>query len=126
GATEGGCAIETHQTKPIAVLHARRSLTFDDGHRGLRREVVSKLDAGTMGFVIDLADVMEIDSFGVAELVSCHMAVVRKGGRLIFCAPSPKVRQVLAVTRLEGVMESRESEEVALAELQRTVNAIPS
>jgi anti-sigma B factor antagonist len=88
--------------------------------------VVSKLDAGTLGFVIDLADVTEIDSFGVAELVSCHMAVVRKGGRLIFCAPSPKVRQVLAVTRLEGVMESRESEEVALAELQRTVNAIPS
>ena len=108
------------------MLRARRSLTFDDGTRSLRREVVAQLDAGATAFVIDLSGVTEIDSFGVAELVSCHMAIVRRGGRLIFCAPSPKVRQVLAVTRLEGVVELRASEAEALAELRRGVNTIPS
>jgi len=119
-------AIETPQTKPIAVVHARRSLTFIDGQRDLRRQVMAQLDAGTLGFVIDLLEVTEIDSFGIAELVSCHMAVVRRGGRLLFCAPSLKVRQVLAVTRLDSVIEWREFEEDAVAELQRSLNTIPS
>jgi anti-anti-sigma factor len=100
------------------VLKAARSLTFDQGNLGLRRQVALQLEAGSRLFVLDVSAVTEIDSYGVAELVSCHTAVGRLAGRLVLCAPSPKVRQVLAVTRLDGVIESFASEADAIAALQ--------
>jgi len=102
----------------VAVLKAGRSLTFDDGDLGLCGEVASLLDAGTRAFVINVGGVAVIDSSGVAELVSCQTAISRRGGRLILCEPSPKVREVLGVTRLDGVIEARASEAEAIAELQ--------
>jgi anti-sigma B factor antagonist len=101
----------------VVVLRASRSLTFDQGNLGLRRQVAAQLDAGARVFVVDVSGVVEIDSYGVAELVSCHTAVTRADGRLVLCAASPKVRQVLAVTRLDSVIESFESEPAALAAL---------
>ena len=100
------------------VLKAGRSLTFDDGNLGLRRTVGAQLEAGGRAFVIDMNGVTAIDSYGVAELVSCHTTVTRSGGRMILCALSPKVREVLAVTRLDGVIEVRGSEAEAIADLE--------
>ncbi len=110
---------ETDLAGGVAVLRAARSLTFDQGNLGLRRQVDAQLHAGARLFALDLSGVTEIDSYGIAELVSCHTAVTRRDGRLVLCAPSAKVRQVLAVTRLDGVIEAFASEAAAVAGLQQ-------
>ena len=110
--------VDTTQVGPVTILKAGPSLTFDDGNLGLQRAVVSQLAAGARAFVITVSAVTAIDSFGVAEVVSCHTTIARGGGRLILAAPSRKVREVLAVTRLDGVIEIRETEADAVAALQ--------
>ncbi len=109
--------IDISRHGPVAIVRAPRSLTFDKGHLGLRREVGLLLDGGARAFAIDVSDVTAIDSYGVAELVSCHTAITRSGGRAILCAPARKVRDVLAVTRLDRIVEVCDTEAQAIAAL---------
>ena len=93
-------------------------MTFDDGNLGLQREVTKQLESGARAFVLNVSGVNAIDSYGVAEVVSCHTTIARRGGRLMLAAPSRKVREVLGVTRLDGVIEIRDSEADAVAALR--------
>ena len=102
----------------MTILKAGPSLTFDDGNLGLQREVTRQLEAGARAFVLNVSAVNAIDSYGVAEVVSCHTTIARRGGRLMLAAPSRKVREVLGVTRLDGVIEIRGTEAEAVAALQ--------
>ena len=56
-----------------------------------------------------------MDSSGVGELVAAYTSTTNKGGQLRLLDLSPKVAQVLQVTRLAGILESYETEEAAVA-----------
>ncbi len=111
--------VETSEVGSVTVVKPGPSLTFDDGNLGLRRTIGLRVDGGARAFVVNMGAVGAIDSYGVAELVSCHTTMTRSGGRVILCALSPKVREVLAVTRLDTVFAVRESEAAAVAELRQ-------
>jgi anti-anti-sigma factor len=81
----------------------------------LRRAVAAALNAGARAFVVNAGAVAEVDSYGVAELASSHTACARRGGRLVFCELTVKLREVLLVTRLDRVFESYPTEAEALA-----------
>ena len=99
----------------MTVFRLGPKLTFDEGNLGLRHEVAAAVATGTRAFVVNVGAVIAIDSYGLAELASSHTAVTRAGGRLVFCELSHKVREVLTVTRLGAIFETRASEGDAMA-----------
>jgi anti-sigma B factor antagonist len=66
-------------------------------------------------FLLDLRSVTYISSTGVGSLIKCYRAVLKKKGHLKFLAPSQSVRNILAISKLDGVFEVFADEDAALA-----------
>ena len=68
--------------------------------------------------LLNLAGVPYIDSPGLGEIVSSYTTVGRRGGALKLCRVSRRLRDLLATTRLLGVIEVFDSEEEAVTSFQ--------
>jgi anti-sigma B factor antagonist len=99
------------------VLQVRGPLTIGEREFGIRRAVRTVLDSGTRAFVVDLDGLTLIDSSGVAEIATTHTTVANRGGRLVLCNVSEKLRDVFVITRLNTVFETHATEAEALAAL---------
>ena len=69
----------------------------------LRKHINELLDEGHLEFVLNLADVPYIDSFGLGQLVSIWTSVQGKGGRLVLLRPTDHVQQLLRISKLDTV-----------------------
>lgn len=108
-------SIEQRRNGVVAVFAVRGALTMasDDGE--LRRAIRSAVDEGARHVVINLEEVADIDSSGVAELASAHITTNNRGGTLRLCCLSKKLKHIFAITRLEDVFEMDVSEADAVA-----------
>jgi len=95
------------------VLHG--ALTSNDGDPELRPAVRAAVEGGAHQIVLNLQDVSDIDSFGVAVLASSHMSAANRGGRLIISNLSRKLQHLFAITRLNTVFEIYPTEADAVA-----------
>ncbi len=73
--------------------------------RAFRDWVRSALGPGHRNIEIDLAQTAFIDSAGLGALIALHKTAVGRQGRLTLRNPQPGVRQILALTRLDGLFE---------------------
>ena len=67
--------------------------------------------------VVDLAHCPWLNSQGIGALIAWYQVVSRAKGRLVLARPSERVRNVLAVTRLDQVFSIFEDFERALDDL---------
>jgi anti-sigma B factor antagonist len=65
---------------------------------------------GCLDIALNLAGLTHLDARGLGELVFALKTVRGCGGRLSLVAPSPRVRKLLAVTRLDTIFECYDSE----------------
>ncbi len=65
--------------------------------------------------VLNLAAVTNVDSGGLGALVGLVLSARRIGGDLKLCGLTPKLRNLLRITRLEDVIEIRPDAESAIA-----------
>jgi anti-sigma B factor antagonist len=75
------------------------------------RELVKN---GERKILLNLKDVSYIDSSGVGELTGALTAVQRQGGELKLVNPSPKVIDLLRITRLDTLFDVRDDENSAI------------
>lgn len=106
--------IETRSAGRATVIVLRGVLTSTDGDPGLRAAIRDAIDAGVRCIVLNLQEVPDIDSYGVAILASGHMSAVNRGGRLLISNLSRKLRHLFAITRLDTVFEIYPTEDDAL------------
>ena len=66
-------------------------------------------------FLLDLRSVTYISSTGVGSLIKCYRAVLKQKGQVKLLSPSQSVRNILAISKLDGVFEIFEDEPEALA-----------
>jgi len=105
----------------VTVLHVSdRALTASEGNTGLRHEVRHAIDSGTHTIVLNLQDVADIDSSGVADLASGHLTLASGGRSLKLCHLSKKLKHIFAITRLSNVFEIYETEADAIASVKST------
>ena len=107
--------IETRPAGSATVLELHGSLTSNDDP-GLRPAVRLAIEQGARAIVVNLEDVSDIDSFGVAVLASSHMSAVNRGARLMISNLTRKLRHIFAITRLDTVFEIYETEADAIAD----------
>ncbi len=65
--------------------------------------------------ILNLRRVRHFHSVGMGALIELRRAVQQAGGRLALCSLDPQVREPLAITRIDRLLEIHDSERVALA-----------
>jgi anti-sigma B factor antagonist len=108
--------IETRVTGPTTIITVHGVLTSNDDDHGLRAAVRAAVQGGARQIVLNLADVSDVDSFGVAVLASSHMSAVSRGATLMISNLSRKLRHLFAITRLDTVFAIYDEEADALAD----------
>jgi anti-anti-sigma factor len=73
------------------------------------------LRSGCRIVIVDLHEVVYIDSAGVRALVRGHTTAQRMSATLALAALSPRVRRLMELTRLDGILKIYESVDTAVA-----------
>ena len=105
----------TRKSDDVTILDLNGRATIDAGNDVLAFELRRLLDSGAQRLLVNLASLTQIDSSGISTLVRTFLALGRAGGSLKLVAPTGRVRQVLSVVRLLGVIPTFDDEATALA-----------
>lgn len=104
----------TREVGRIIVIEAVGKFTLTDGRTKLRDVIHVKAADGAKQFILNLARVEYIDSYGIGELARSHAVARQAGGELKLAAVSPKILQVLAIVRLNTIFDIYPDENAAL------------
>jgi anti-anti-sigma factor len=85
--------------------------------------VAQLLEAGVQRVVINLGGISHVDSAGLRMLLAARSAVAERDGHLALVGATPRVREVLSVTRLNTVFDLYETEREAIDELTKRARA---
>jgi|SRR5439155_18074390 len=89
----------------------------------LRQQINELLDEGHRDFVLNLADVPYIDSFGLGQLLTIWTSIRSSGGQLILLRPTDHVQKLFQITKLNSVfhISGEEAQAVTSARTNRGI-----
>ena len=99
----------------VTVLDLAGRLVLDEGDTMVRMRVNELIVANRVKIIANLHDVTYIDSCGLGVLVAKLVSVRNKGGDLRLLHLSPRTARVFAISKLENVFETFDSEDQAVA-----------
>ena len=101
----------------IIRLKIRKLLydNLDPLHHGL----YDLIDKGIVHLVLNLSSVSYIDSFTVGFLMDIYRRLADQKGRMALAGVQPRVKNILALTRVDEVIPIYETEEEATASFAR-------
>jgi len=110
----------------ITVLDPVGALVLEEGDDdyGLKDAVGRLMDEGRRRFMLNLSHITHVDTSGLTSLVAAQVAVLKHGGQIALSCPTPRLRQLLAVTRLNKFFEIFGTEQEAIETLDRKPRAI--
>jgi anti-anti-sigma factor len=88
----------------------------------LKPVVDAALSEGRRQFLINLAGVPYIGSWGITQIISAYAAVVSRGGAMELLAPTNAVRNIFVITGLEKVFTFYEDEAEAVRHLSKSAS----
>ena len=98
----------------VVILDLNGQLTELSGNEMWER-IRELAAAGDRQILLNLAEVAYVDSSGLGTMVASFVAMKCVGGALKLFNPTRRTRQLLAVTALTTVLQSFDSEALALA-----------
>jgi anti-sigma B factor antagonist len=104
----------TRQVGEVIVLDVSGRITLGEGNVMLREIVRDLAEKGNKRIVLNLGEVVYIDSSGVGELVKTHTTIRNKGGQLKLANLNRRVHDLLQMTRLSTVFDIEQDEASAL------------
>ena len=107
-------SLEHRQVGDVTVITCRGRIVLGDEADALLKQIDDLLPMNSR-ILLHLGEVEFIDSGGLGLLVRYLTRVQNAAGQLSICAMSLKVREVLRVTRLDGVLEPYYVEADAIA-----------
>jgi anti-sigma B factor antagonist len=111
----------------VTVLDLDGNLALE-GNAQFRKHVADTIDAGARKLIVNLAGVEYMDSSGLGELISCYTTLQRVSGQLRLLHLSPRLQDLLVITKLITLLETFDSEPAAVSsftsDLQRKEPAV--
>jgi anti-anti-sigma factor len=89
----------------VRIIKITGRLDPGEGPDQLFEMVEGFLEEAEIDFLIDLRSVTYISSTGVGSLIKSYRSVLKKKGHLKLLSPSQSVRNILAISKLDGVFE---------------------
>lgn len=114
-----GLQLDAREVGRVVVVEAVGRLTLTDGHTKLRDLIHVHTGDGAKKFVLNLARLEFVDSYGIGELARSYSVVRRSGGDIKLAALSRRVLEILEISRLTTVFEIYSDESAALESFSR-------
>lgn len=92
-----------HQGVEQLVKKFESFTALDSENSHVRPSLREALDQGIRRVIVDLSDVIVLNSMALAELIDWHNMIGSHDGALVLCSPTGRVSQTLAVTKLDTV-----------------------
>jgi len=108
--------IDSRILHDVIIVDVAGRLSFLDVT--LRERMSEWLEEGQRAFVLNLADVPYIDSFGLGQLITISNSIRSKGGQLILVRPTEHVRALFQITKLNTVFNISAEEADAVGSLR--------
>ena len=102
------------EVQGVSVLHLQGSITLGEGTQRLRQLIHQKLEQGKLKIVLNMAEVYYMDSSGLGELIASHTTARHRGGRLKLMKLSPRVQDLVQLTKVHRVFEVFPDEDSAV------------
>jgi anti-sigma B factor antagonist len=102
------------QAGRVMVLEVGGRITLGEGNVMLREIVHDMAVKGNKHIVLNLAEVVYVDSSGIGELVKAHATIRNQGGVLKRVSLNKRVHDLLQMTRLSNVFDIEKDEASAL------------
>ena len=99
----------------VVVLDIKGELARQKGCGSVKTRVVELLDQGHLSLLLNLSHLRYMDSSGVGELVSAFITVRNRHGTLKIAAAQSKVTKLLAIAKLDTVIDVFDTEAEALS-----------
>lgn len=106
--------LDTRQTDGVTILSCAGRIMFGEDASALR-ERVKELLGSTKEIILNLTGVSNIDSGGLGTLVGLYSSARSSGADIKLTGLGPRLRDVLAITKLSTVFEVYDTEAQALA-----------
>ena len=98
----------------VFVLHLQGPITLGQGTERLRNLILDALNEGKKNILLNMAEVFYIDSSGLGELVAAYTTATHRGGRLKLMKLTPRVQDVVQLTRVHRIFEVYNDEDTAV------------
>ena len=95
---------------PVTTVRFPAGTVLTDGHVEALARHPLLAGRGDAPLTLDLGGVTALSSAALGKLVGLNRAVRAGGGRLALTNPSPAVRRVFRVTRLDTLLDIRDAE----------------
>ena len=99
----------------ILDIQGRMAQSTEQGR--LIHTIQELLDEGRSKIVVNLAALQHLDSSGLSEIIDGHNAARRVNANVKLCGLSPRVTELLKVTKLIDVLDVHDTELEAVHEL---------
>ena len=107
-------SINERRRGSLVILELNGRLVMGEGSEELDKDIQQRIQAGVHALVLDCSRVPAIDSQGIKSLVRGAISLQKRDGKLILLRLTPRVREVLELTRLLTVLEAYDDEEAAV------------
>src|SRR5271165_6670675 len=107
----------------IAIFDLSGSLVAGPDSDFLRQTLLDAFERGSHWMLLNCAEIDHIDSAGLGEMVSAYGSIVRRGGMLRLLSPGRRLRELLALSRLDALLEFDDDEPAALASFNSAASA---
>lgn len=94
-------AITSRLCSGVVIVEMSGRLSFLDF--GLRETLNELLEEGHRAFVLNMANVPYVDSFGLGQLITVWTSVRNRGGQLILLRPTDHVQTLFRLTKLNTI-----------------------
>ena len=101
-------SISTRLVDGVAVIDMFGRLQLGEATSKLRDAVNELLRDGYKQVLLNLENVLHIDSSGIGELMGCYTSVKNHGGELKLLNLNKNVRNLLQVTRLYSIFDAHD------------------
>ena len=114
------CRVTSRAISGVVVIDLSGRLDFLEVY--LREEVQKLLGQGSREFVINLADVPYVDSFGLGQLITVWTSIKRAGGKMTLLWPAPQVLKLFELAKLDTVFTIWNEEHHVIGPRSHTVS----
>src|SRR5277367_2006772 len=104
----------TREVGCVTIVDVFGRITLGEGNVVLREIVRDLAENGKKAIVLNLGEVVYVDSSGIGELVKAHTTIRNKGGQLKLANLNKRMHDLLQMTRLASVFDIEKDEASAL------------
>ena len=116
-------SIDIRQIDRVVVLEVAGRLSIVEP--ALRHAAWELIQGGERYFIINLGNVSYLDNSGLGQLCWIYTVLRNRGGEMVLLKPTPRIRTLLEITKLNTVFHSFDREADATASV-RTFRSIVS